>query len=114
MEDCIFCGIIARQIPAKIIYEDDHILAFDDIDPKAPIHKLIIPKQHIATLNDITLNEAPIFGQLFLAAKHIAQELGIAEEGYRTLFNCNAGGGQLVYHIHLHLLGGRQMQWPPG
>ncbi len=112
--DCIFCKIINKDIPSTLSYEDDKIMAFDDITPQAPIHKLIIPKQHIATLNDITEQNNNLLGHMLNTAKKLAQENNIAEDGYRVLMNCNHGGGQAVYHIHLHLLGGRQMTWPPG
>lgn len=112
--DCIFCKIVKQEIPAKIIYEDEHVIAFDDLRPRAPIHKLIIPRKHIATLNDIETGDTELLGRLLQTAKHLAKELQIDESGYRTVINCNAGGGQEVFHIHLHLLGGRQMTWPPG
>lgn len=114
MTDCIFCKIIAGDIPGDIVYQDDEVLAFRDLNPQAPTHILIIPKQHIATTNDITPEQAELAGKLILAAQKIAHEEGIAESGYRTVLNCNAGAGQSVYHIHLHLLGGRPMGWPPG
>lgn len=112
--DCIFCKIVNKEIPATIIYESEDVIAFNDIKPRAPIHKLIIPRKHIATLNDI--NEADIFvmGRLLHTARHLAKEASIAEHGYRVVMNCNAGGGQEVFHVHLHLLGGRSMNWPPG
>lgn len=112
--DCIFCKIVNQEVPANIIYRDEHVIAFDDLHPRAPIHKLIIPRKHIATLNDIEPNDTEILGNLFQAAKHLAQELNIAEPGYRVVMNCNAGAGQQVFHIHLHLLGGRSLTWPPG
>lgn len=108
--DCLFCKIIARQLPSKIVYEDATVLAFDDIAPQAPTHVLIIPKTHIATVNDVTDADAGIFATLTLRARAIAQERGIATAGYRLLFNCNAAGGQTVFHLHLHLLGGRQLK----
>lgn len=112
--DCIFCNIVNKKIPAKLILEEQDVIAFDDIDPKAPIHKLIIPKKHIATINDITAEDSMLVGNLLQAAKRLATQLGIAESGYRLVFNCNKGAGQAVYHIHLHLLGGRALSWPPG
>lgn len=112
--NCIFCKIVEGLIPAKIIYQDKYLIAFDDINPRAPIHKLIIPRKHLATLNDMEENDLELAGQLFFRAKKLAEELGIAEDGYRVLLNCNANGGQEVYHLHLHLLGGRKMHWPPG
>ncbi len=114
MAETIFSKIIRREIPANIVYEDDEVLAFRDINPQAPTHILIIPKKPIATLNDIQPEDAPLIGKLYLVAKQLADEMGFAEDGYRTVFNCNRHGGQEVYHLHLHLLGGRQMTWPPG
>lgn len=112
--DCLFCKIAKGKIPAKIIYQDDKIVAFDDINPQAPYHKLIIPRQHIATVNDLKPEENELIGSMVNLGKSLASELNIADEGYRLVFNCNAGGGQVVFHIHLHLLGGRRMHWPPG
>ncbi len=112
--ECLFCKIINKTITANIIYETPELIVFNDIRPQAPYHVLIVPKQHIATINELTPADKNLIGELFLAAKHIAKDLEIADQGYRTVFNCNAGGGQEVYHIHLHLLGGRQMIWPPG
>jgi histidine triad (HIT) family protein len=114
MTDCLFCRIISGEIPANIIHQDEHILAFDDINPQAPIHKIIIPKLHIATLNDLTTDNAVIVGKIILAAKDIAKNLNISDQGFRVVMNCLSYGGQTVYHIHTHLLGGRQMIWPPG
>jgi histidine triad (HIT) family protein len=114
MTDCLFCKIANKELDADIIYEDDNCIAFNDINPKAPTHVLVIPKKHIATMNDISDDETELAGHLFQIAKKIAKDLDIAEAGYRVLMNCNQGGGQEVYHIHLHLLGGRQMTWPPG
>ncbi len=112
--ECLFCRIVAGDIPADIVYENDRLLAFRDISPQAPIHILLIPREHIATINDLDEAHADIIGQLFLAAKAIARNEGIADDGYRVVMNCNAGAGQTVFHLHLHLLGGRQMTWPPG
>lgn len=114
MPDDLFLKIINREIPADIIYETDEILAFRDINPQAPLHALIIPKEHIRTINDIESSHAEVIGKLFLAAAEIAKKEGVAQEGYRVVMNCNEAGGQAVYHIHLHILGGRQMGWPPG
>lgn len=111
---CFFCKIASGAMPAKTVLETDDVLAFNDINPQAPTHVLIIPKKHIATLNDLQPGDEALVGQLFMTAKKLAAELGFAETGYRTVFNCNAHGGQSVYHIHLHLLAGRQMVWPPG
>lgn len=112
MTDCLFCKMASGEIQPDVVYEDDTVLAFRDINPQAPVHTLIIPKQHIATLND--LDDPVLAGQLLLTAKKLASQEGLSEDGYRTVFNCNKQGGQEVYHIHLHLLGGRQMTWPPG
>lgn len=114
MSDCLFCKIIAGEIPSDKVYENDNIFAFRDINPAAPTHILIIPKEHIATTNDLDESHKTIIGEIVLTAKQLAEDEGIAESGYRTVFNCNKDGGQAVYHIHLHLLGGRQMGWPPG
>lgn len=114
MTDCIFCKIVAGDIPANKVFEDDLVLGFRDLNPQAPTHVLLIPKRHIATLNDLQPEDAELIGRLYLAAKQVALDEGIAAAGYRTLFNCNRSGGQEVYHLHLHLLGGRQMTWPPG
>jgi len=111
--DCLFCKIINKEIPAEIIYEDDNVIAFNDISPQAPTHALIIPRKHIATLNDISAEDTQVVGHMVKAAATIAKQLGIDESGYRTVFNCNSDGGQTVYHIHLHLLGGKPMGWPP-
>lgn len=114
MSDTLFAKIIRREIPADIVFEDDEVLAFRDIGPQAPVHVLFIPKQPIATLNDVTPEQAPLLGKLMLAAAAYAKREGFAENGYRVLMNCNRDGGQTVFHIHLHLLAGRSMQWPPG
>ena len=114
MADCLFCKIAAGEIPAEKVKEADDWIAFRDISPQAPTHILIIPREHIATLNDVTPGNQTLLGSLFLAAKQIAAEEGIAESGYRAVVNCNADAGQAVFHIHMHLLGGREMGWPPG
>jgi len=114
MLGCIFCKIVQKQIPAKIVYEDDKVLAFEDAEPKAPVHILIVSKEHIPTVNDLNESHNEILGALFAAAKKIAAENKIAAKGYRLVMNTNAEAGQSVYHIHLHILGGRQMMWPPG
>jgi histidine triad (HIT) family protein len=111
--DCLFCKIINKEIPADIIYEDEHVIAFNDISPQAPSHALIIPRKHIATLNDVQAEDAALVGHMVKTAATIAKQLGFDENGYRTVFNCNPHGGQTVYHIHLHLLGGKPMGWPP-
>ena len=110
----LFTKIINREIPADIVYEDDQIIAFNDINPQAPVHILIVPKKEIATLNDLETKDQEIIGKMFLTAKKLAVKLNIDKTGYRTVFNCNEHGGQTVFHIHLHLLGGRQLVWPPG
>jgi histidine triad (HIT) family protein len=114
MADCLFCRIATREIPASIVYEDDHLLAFNDIDPQAATHVLIVPKRHIASLNDLQPGDDQIVGEIVRRAAAIAKERGIAERGFRTVFNTNREAGQTVFHIHLHLLGGRSMGWPPG
>ncbi|MEE4331555.1 MAG: histidine triad nucleotide-binding protein [Wenzhouxiangella sp.] len=114
MSEDLFERIIRREIPADIVFENDEILAFRDINPQAPVHVLIIPKRRIATLNDLSEADADLVGRLVLVARSIAADEGLSEDGYRLVFNCNDHGGQSVFHIHLHLLGGRQMGWPPG
>jgi len=114
MSDCLFCKIIKGEIPGDIVYENNHVLAFNDINPIAPTHILIIPKGHISTLNDLEEEHTQIMGELFLAAKAIANDKGFSDSGYRTVFNCNKDAQQTVFHIHLHLIAGRQMTWPPG
>jgi histidine triad (HIT) family protein len=114
MTDCIFCKMVSGEIQPDVVLETDDILAFRDLNPQAPTHILIIPKRHISTTNDITEADTALIGNLYLAARDIAAKEGLAEPGYRTVINCNADGGQAVYHIHLHLLGGRAMGWPPG
>ena len=113
-EDCLFCKIAAGDIPANVIYDTNDVIAFRDINPQAPTHALIIPRRHIATINDLEEADVEIVGKLYLAAKSIAAEEGFAEPGYRVTMNCNAAAGQTVFHIHLHLLGGREFGWPPG
>lgn len=112
--NCLFCKIINREIPADIVFEDDDVIAFNDISPMAPTHQLIIPKKHIATLNDIEEDDLALIGRLQFTAAHLAKQQGFAEDGYRVVMNCNEKGGQTVYHIHMHLLGGRQFTWPAG
>jgi histidine triad (HIT) family protein len=114
MSDCLFCNIVNNKINASITYQDETVIAFKDINPKAPHHILIIPRKHIATINDISEQDTALIGKLVQTAKKIAQQLNIADNGYRLVFNCNQDGGQEVYHIHLHLLGGCQLHWPPG
>ena len=112
MTSCLFCKMVAGEIKPDIVFEDDSVLAFRDINPQAPVHLLIIPKVHIATLN--ALDDTLLAGQLLQTAIQLAKQEGLSADGYRTVFNCNSHGGQEVFHVHLHLLGGRQMLWPPG
>ena len=114
MSETIFSKIIRREIPADIVYENDEVLAFRDLNPQAPVHVLFIPKQPLATLNDATASHAELLGKLLLAAADYARQEGFAEQGYRTVINCNEDGGQTVFHLHLHLLAGRRLHWPPG
>jgi histidine triad (HIT) family protein len=112
--DCLFCQIGKKQIPSRIVYEDNDLLAFEDLHPQAPVHLLVIPKMHLATLNDLTSEHVALVGKLLLAARELARERGVEKEGYRVVINCNSGAGQTVFHLHAHLLGGRELGWPPG
>lgn len=114
MTDCLFCKMVAGDIKPAVVLETDQILAFRDINPRAPVHVLVIPKKHIATLNDLSTDDSALAGELLQTAKTVAEMEGLAEKGYRTVINCNAHGGQEVFHLHLHILGGRTMKWPPG
>jgi histidine triad (HIT) family protein len=114
MSDTIFGKIAAGEIPADIVYQDEDLVAFRDVNPQAPTHILVIPRKPIPTLNAVEPEDAELIGKLFLAAAKIASQEGIAEQGYRTIVNCNAGAGQTVYHLHLHVIGGRPLRWPPG
>ena len=114
MADCLFCRIVAGETPATLVYQNDHVVAFKDITPRAPTHVLVVPRRHIATLNDLAPEDDALVGEMVRAAAGIAKQAGHAERGYRTVFNCNADAGQTVFHLHLHLLGGRKMEWPPG
>ena len=114
MPECLFCKIAAGELDTELVYEDEEVVAFNDLNPQAPIHVLVIPRKHIATLNDLESADAGLVGRLYLAAKTLARKKGVDDSGYRTLMNCNADGGQTVFHLHLHLLGGRRMGWPPG
>src|ERR1700736_4867254 len=114
MTDCLFCRIINREIPGSIVYEDDRVLAFSDVNPQAPTHILVVPKRHIETLNDLTPDDDQIVGELVRRAAAIAKDRGASAGGFRTVFNTNREAGQTVFHIHLHLLGARTMHWPPG
>ena len=112
--DCLFCRIVEKKVPADIVYESDDVIAFKDIEPKAPIHCLIIPKKHISTINDIDGSNSNIIGLMYEAVAQLARSFNVDKEGYRVVMNCNSDGGQTVYHIHLHFLAGRQLSWPPG
>lgn len=114
MADCLFCKIGAKQIPAKILHEDDDLFVIADINPQAPLHALVIPRKHVATLNELSAADDPLVGRMMRRAAAIAKEHGYADRGYRTVFNTNAEAGQTVFHIHLHVLGGRSFHWPPG
>ncbi len=114
MSNCLFCRIAAGEIPATKVYEDDRIVAFNDINPQAPMHVLVIPREHVATLNDITAAHDGLVGEMVRRGAAIAEAKGYRESGFRTVFNCNADAGQAVFHIHLHVLGGRKLAWPPG
>ncbi len=114
MSDCLFCKIVAGQIPARLAYQDDDLVAFHDITPQAPLHVLIVPTKHIATVNALEPGDDPLVGAMLRRAAAIAADHGYAERGYRTVFNCNADAGQTVFHLHLHLLAGRGLGWPPG
>jgi histidine triad (HIT) family protein len=112
--DCLFCRIVAGEIPATIVFQDDAVVAFRDITPQAPMHVLVIPRQHVGSLNDLTEADDELVGRLVRTGAAIADQHGHAAGGYRTVFNCNADAGQTVFHVHLHVLGGRRMTWPPG
>ena len=114
MTDCLFCKIIAGDIPAALVYEDDTVVAFNDINPQAPAHVLIVPRKHISTLNDLTKDDTFIVGHMVQVGQKLAHQFDHAENGYRLVMNCNRDGGQTVFHIHLHLLAGREFTWPPG
>jgi histidine triad (HIT) family protein len=114
MAGCLFCRVISREIQATIVYEDEQIVAFNDINPQAPTHVLLVPRRHIESLNDLTRDDDQLVGELVRRAAAIAKQRGVSTSGFRTVFNTNADAGQSVFHIHLHLLGGRSMHWPPG
>ncbi|HKP00375.1 MAG TPA: histidine triad nucleotide-binding protein [Nitrospiraceae bacterium] len=114
MSDCLFCKIVARTIPAALVYEDDLVVAFDDINPQAPIHSLVIPRKHFTSIAELQDADAMLLGRLLLASNTVAKNKGIADSGYRFVINTGADGGQSVFHLHLHVLGGRHMGWPPG
>jgi histidine triad (HIT) family protein len=114
VRDCLFCKIIAGEIPAAIVYQDDRLVAFRDINGQAPMHVLIVPRRHVSDLNALTADDDAVVGEMVRRAAAIAADHGWADSGYRTVFNCNADAGQTVFHIHLHVLGGRKLTWPPG
>ena len=114
MSDCLFCRLVAGEIPATIVRQNEHVVAFKDITPQAPTHVLVVPRRHIPSLNDLSPDDDALVGEIVRTAASIAKENGHADRGYRTVFNCNADAGQTVFHVHLHLLGGRKMTWPPG
>ena len=114
MTDCIFCKMIQGEIEPDVVKETDRVIAFRDINPQAPVHILVVPKEHIATVNDLSDEHGPLLGELYLVARDVAREQGFAEDGFRTVMNCQEQAGQAVFHIHLHLLAGRRMHWPPG
>jgi histidine triad (HIT) family protein len=114
MSDCLFCKIAAKTIPAKLVHEDDRSVAFDDINPQAPVHTLVIPRKHVASMSELNEADAGLLGHLLLVGNQVAKQKGIAEGGYRLVVNTGRNGGQTVFHLHLHLLGGRPMHWPPG
>ena len=111
---CLFCRIIAGEIPGKFLYQDDRLVVLQDVNPQAPLHALVTPRQHVATLNDLTAADDGLVGEMIRRAAAVAKEHGVSEKGYRTVFNCNSEAGQTVFHIHLHVVGGRPMGWPPG
>ena len=114
MPDCIFCKIADGEIQSTIVYSDDDLVAFEDVNPQAPVHILVIPRRHISTLSDLSVGDSDTIAKMIIAAAEIAKDRGISDSGYRLVFNCNRGAGQSVFHIHMHLLGGRSMNWPPG
>ena len=114
MSNCIFCKILAKEIPSKIVYEDDICMAFDDVNPQAPVHVLIVPREHIPTITDVTEDQKWLIGHLCMVVNKIADSKNIKEPGFRVIINSNPAGGQMVYHLHIHVMGGRQMIWPPG
>jgi histidine triad (HIT) family protein len=114
MADCLFCRVVRKEIPSSVVYEDDRLLVFNDINPQAPLHALIVPKRHIPSLNDLSADDDQIIGEMVRRAAAVAREKGYGDRGFRTVFNTNAEAGQTVFHIHLHLLAGRGLSWPPG
>jgi len=114
MSDCIFCKIAGGEIPASLVHQDESVIAFKDLNPQAPLHVLVVPRRHIATLNDLESDDDALVGSMFRVAAQLAKAHGYADRGYRTVFNCNREAGQSVFHLHLHLLAGRGLSWPPG
>lgn len=114
MSDCLFCRVAAKTIPAKVLHEDDHTLAFDDIHPQAPVHTLVIPKRHVASIQDLGESDQALLAQLLLTCTKVAKDKGLADSGFRLVANSGRHGGQTVFHLHFHVLGGRHMAWPPG
>ncbi len=114
MSDCLFCRIVAGRIPAKIVHQDPDVVAFEDIEPQAPLHVLVVPRRHIATANDVAPADEALIGKLLRVGAAVAKERGVDAQGWRAVLNTNGDGGQLVFHVHLHVLGGRRMGWPPG
>jgi len=114
MGECIFCKIVNRQIPSEIVYEDEHVCAFKDINPTAPVHILVVPKQHIESLNHVDDSHKELIGHVFVVAKELSDKFGVKEKGFRVVVNCGEDGGQTVNHLHFHLLGGRKFSWPAG
>ena len=112
--DCLFCKFVSGELETNVVHNDEHVLAFRDINPQAPTHALIVPRQHVATINDIQPEHKEVVGALFVAAREIAASEGFADDGYRVVMNCNDAAGQTVFHLHLHILGGRRLSWPPG
>jgi histidine triad (HIT) family protein len=112
MESCLFCRIANKELPSKMVYEDDRVVAFHDIAPQAPVHVLIVPRKHIATLNDVTVEDTELLAHIFQTARNLAEQFGVDQKGYRTVFNVNAEAGQSVFHLHLHVIGGRRLSWP--
>lgn len=112
MESCLFCRIASKELPSKMAFEDDRVVAFHDISPQAPVHVLVVPRKHIATLNDVTVEDAALLAHMFQVARKLAEQFGVDQKGYRTVFNVNAEAGQTVFHLHLHVIGGRRLSWP--
>jgi len=114
MPDCLFCKIVRKEIPARLVHEDEEVVAFEDLNPQAPVHVLVVPRRHVASLNELEPGDDALMGKLLRVAAKVARERGVADPGWRAVVNVNRDGGQLVFHVHLHCLGGRPMFWPPG